>query len=65
MGRVLKMKSDFKPTTDNPINTLATIIAMQIKRGVYFKLATIPYENEPPNKKGGGFVTSKTPTRSK
>jgi len=58
------MKSDFKPTTDNPINTLATIIAMQIKRGVYFKLATIPYENEPPNKKGGGFVTSKTPTTS-
>ena len=56
------MKTDFKLTNDNPINTLATIIAMQIKRGVYFKLATIPYENEPPNKKGGGFVTSKTST---
>jgi hypothetical protein len=58
------MKIDLNPTTDSPINTLATIITMQIKRGVYFKLATIPYENEPPNKKGGGFVTSKTSTTS-
>lgn len=62
MGEILNMKSDFKPSTDNPINTLATIITMQIKRGVYFKLATIPNENKPPNKKGGGFVTSKTST---
>jgi len=62
MGKIPKMKTDFRPTIDNPLNTLATIIAMQIKRGVYFKLATIPYENEPPNKKGGGFVTSKTST---
>lgn len=50
MGEILNMKSDFKPSTDNPINTLATIITMQIKRGVYFKLATIPNENKPPKR---------------
>lgn len=62
MEKIPKMKTDYKPTTKNSINTLASIIVMQIKRGVYFNLATLPYENKPPNRKGGGFVSSKTST---
>lgn len=59
------MRSDIKVITKDSLETVAKIVIMQIKRGLYLNFDYPKYEDKPPNKKGGGFVTSKTSTRSK